>query len=196
MMLQSKSDITSTPSSHNVPVECSEVVLTESLNTPIISSSKDLPKPHEIDAAQDSSSTIQYDANTLNAVLWDFAGQAVFHNSHSVFISESGVLVITFNASQKLTDKVVPCDGSPQPAECCTVISSIHYWLQVVDSMCSVKENVLLVGTHIDKIHCNIKRAREIAKKRILPQLEEELCKKPYTHCLFRYSGGLSSALQ
>ena len=71
MMLQSKSDMTSTPSSHNVPVECSEVVLTESLNTPINSSTtKDLPKPHEIDAAQDSSSTIQYDANTLNAVLF------------------------------------------------------------------------------------------------------------------------------
>ena len=196
MMLQLKSDMISTPSSHNVPVECTEIVLTESLNTPIIASSNDIPKPHEMYAAEDSSSTAQYNADTLNAVLWDFAGQAIFHNSHSVFISESGVPVITFNASQKLTDKIRPRDGSPQPEECCTVISSIHYWLQVVDSMCSVKENVLLAGTHIDKINSNIERARKIAKEKILPQLEQELCKKPYAHCLFGYSGGLSSALQ
>ena len=89
----------------------------------------------------------------------------IYHNSHSVFISESGVPVITFNASRELSDEVVLRKGSPQPAECRTVISSIHYWLQVVDSMCSVKGKVLLAGTHIDKIHPDIKQARKIAKQ-------------------------------
>ena len=114
------------------------------------------------------------------AVFWDFAGQVIFHNSHSAFISDSGVIMITFNASMKLTDKIVPREGSLQPPECHTMISSIHYWLQVVHSTCSVQENVLLVGTHIDKLHDDIDEARKIAKNTILPQLQEELKFKPY----------------
>ena len=83
-----------------------------------------------------------------------------------------------------------------QPEECRTVSSSIHYSLQVVDSMCSMKGKVLSAGTHIDMIHRNIRRARKIAKDRILPQLEIELRGKPYVQCLFGYSKGLWSALE
>ena len=132
------------------------------------------------------------------AILWDFAGQAIFHNSHSLFISDNGVIVITFNASMELTEEVVPHKDSPQPPECHTMISSIHYWLQVINSLCSVKENVLLVGTHIDKLHNNIDEAQEIAKSKILPQLCHELCFKPYIWHLagFRFHGNLEDALR
>ena len=169
IMLPMISHKSSAPSSHNV-VESIGVVSTESVSAPPT-------EPHPQDVKEASSNTVQYDADSLNAVVWDFAGQIIFHNSHSVFISESGVPVITFNSSGELSDEVVPRKGSPQPAECRTVISSIHYWLQVVDSMCSVKGKVLLAGTHIDKIHPDIKKAREIAKDRILPKLEKELSK-------------------
>ena len=119
----------------------------------------------------------------LIAVFWDFAGEAIFHNCHSAFISDSSVIMITFNASLKLNDNIIPREGSHQPPECQTVISSIHYWLQVVHSLCSVKQNVLLVGTHIDKLHNNIDKARKIAKETILPELHKELCDKAYvTH--------------
>ena len=138
----------------------------------------------------------QYDSHSLIASLWDFAGQVIFHNSHSVFISDHGVSVITFNASMELTDKVIPREGSPQPPECCTTISSIHYWLQVVNSVCSVKENVLLVGTHIDKLHPDPKEARKIASKKILPKLEEELYRKPYAKHIAGISEGLKIALE
>ena len=124
-----------------------------------------------------SQTPMQYD---LLAVFWDFTGQVIFHNSHSAFISDSSVIMITFNASMKLTDKIMPHEGCLQPSECHTTISSIHYWLQVVHSTCSVQENVLLVGTHIDKLHNNIDEARKIAKNTILPQLQEELKFKPY----------------
>ena len=132
------------------------------------------------------------------AILWDFAGQVIFHNSHSLFISDNGVIMITFNASMELTKEVIPHKDSPQPPECRTMISSIHYWLQVVNSLCSVKENVLLVGTHIDKLHNNIVKAREIAKDRILPQLYNELCHKPYVRHLagFRLYESLEYALR
>ena len=196
MIWAMESDESSAPSSHNV-VESSGIVSTESVSaSPANYTGDGLPEPHPQDVKEASSNTLQYDADSLNAVVWDFPGQVIFHNSHSVFISESGVPVITFNASGELSDEVVPRKGSPQPAECRTVVSSIHYWLQVVDSMCSVKGKVLLAGTHIDKIHPDIKKAHEIAKDRILPQLELELCNKPYAPCLFGYSEGLSSALE
>ena len=41
-------------------------------------------------------------------------------------------------------------------------------------------KNILLVGTHIDKLHDDIDKAREIARNAILPQLQEELKFKPY----------------
>ena len=196
MMFPFKSDESSAPSSHNV-VESTGVVSTESVSAPPTNSTgENLPEPHLQDVVEAYSNTVQYNADTLNAVVWDFPGQVIYHNSHSVFISESGVPVITFNASGELSDEIIPRKGSPQPVECRTVVSSIHYWLQVVDSMCSVKGKVLLAGTHIDKIHHNIKKARKIAKERILSQLEKELCGKPYARCLFGYSGGLLSALQ
>ena len=195
MMLPKKSaeSLATYSSSHHV-VESTGVVSTESVT--ISPTSEGLPEPHPQDMVEASSNTGQYDADNLNAVVWDFPGQVIYHNSHSVFISESGVPVITFNASSELSNEVVPREGSLQPAECCTVISNIHYWLQVVDSLCSEKGKVLLAGTHIDKIHPDIKKAREIARKRILPGLEKELCKRPYAQCLFGYNGGLSSALE
>ena len=88
-------------------------------------------------SAEETQPPMQYD---LLAVFWDFAGQVIFHNSHSAFISDSGVIMITFNASMKLTDKIVPHEGCLQPPECHTSISSIHYWLQVVHSTCSVQK--------------------------------------------------------
>ena len=151
------------------------------------------------DSYMPSSSKPQYQSDGLIASLWDFTGQAVFHNSHSVFISESGVTVIAFNASMKCNkDQIIPhnFEGFRQSHECRTIISSIHYWLQVVNSVCSVKENVLLVGTHIDKLHPNLKEARKIASNIILPVLEEELCGKCYAQHIACISKGLKIALE
>ena len=148
----------------------------------------------------------QYDPDSLNLALWDFPGQVIFHNTHSVFLSESGIIVITFNASIKLTDEIIPRDGSSLPSECYTNISSIHYWLQVVDSTCSVEgtegvlsplqPTVMLAGTHIDKLHPDIKSARKIAKEVVIPKLVEELSDKPYTQHLAGINEGIEAALE
>ena len=121
------------------------------------------------------------DSDTLTASLWDFAGQEIFHNTHSIFISDGGVTIITFNASL---------------IEYSIIISSIHYWLQVVNSVCLVKENVLLVGTHIDELHSNIKKARKIASSKILPTLEKGLRNTPYAKHIAYCSKGLRIALK
>ena len=152
------------------------------------------------------SKATQYDLESLNVTLWDFAGQTIFHNTHSVFISEEGVPIITFNASVELTSKIHPRDASSPLHEKSTGISSIHYWLQVVDSMCSVEggegdlspllPTALLAGTHIDKLHPDIKEARKIAKKKILPLLEKELSEKSYARHLAGSEKGLMAALK
>ena len=150
--------------------------------------------------------TAHYDPDSLNVTLWDFAGQVIFHNTHSVFISEEGVPIITFDASVELTSEINLHDNSSPLQEKSTGISSIHYWLQVVDSMCSVEGSevdlspllptALLAGTHIDKLHPDIKEARKIAKKKILPVLEKELRKKPYAQHLAGSKKGLMGALE
>jgi len=152
------------------------------------------------------SKVTQYDPESLNATVWDFAGQVIFHNTHSVFVSEEGIPIITFNASVELTSEVNPHDNSSPLQEGSTSISSIHYWLQVIDAMCSIKggdedlspllPTALLAGTHIDKLHRNIKKARKIAKKMILPVLEKELRGKPYAQHLAGIRRGLVAALE
>ena len=153
-----------------------------------------------------SSEAPQYDPDSLNVTMWDFAGQTIFHNTHSIFISEEGVPIITFNASVELISEINPRDNSPPLQEKSTGISSIHYWLQVVDSMCSVEGSegdlspllptALLAGTHIDKLHPDIKEARKMAKKMILPLLEKELCEKSYAQHLAGSRKGLMAALE
>ena len=123
-----------------------------------------------------------------------------------MFISEEGVPIITFDASVELTSEINLRDNSSPLQEKSTSISSIHYWLQVVDSMCSVEGSegdlspllltALLAGTHIDKFHHDIKEARKIAKKIILPVLEKELCEKPYAQHLAGSRKGLMAALE
>ena len=111
--------------------------------------------------------------------------------------------MITFNASI-LTCEVVPRKGSPTPLECHTIISSVHYWLQVVDSMCSGTEEdlsplqptAILAGTHSDKLHSDIKIARKIAKEMIPLQLIEELSDKPYAQHLAGMAECIEAALE
>ena len=153
-----------------------------------------------------SPKAMECDPESLNVTLWDFAGQVIFHNTHSVFISEEGVPIITFDASVELTSEINLRNNSSPLQEKSTGISSIHYWLQVVDSMCLVEGSerdlspllptALLAGTHIDKLHPDIKEARKIAKKMILPVLEKELRKKPYAQHLAGSRKGLIAALE
>ncbi|XP_065905825.1 uncharacterized protein [Dysidea avara] len=146
-----------------------------------------------------------YNSESLNGILWDFSGQVISHNTHSVFISEKGVPVITFNASMDLMAAVTPREGSPIPHECPTIMSSIHYYLQVVDSVCSVRggkddlspllPTAVLAGTHIDKLHPDIKVARKIAKEKHLTVLEEELIGKSYARHLAGCKKNLKTAV-
>jgi len=141
--------------------------------------------------------------DNLCTTIWDFNNDAILHNAPSAFISEHTVSVITFDASKELTDEILLDEGSYQLPECHNSISSIHYWLKVVDSVCSVEgedghlqPTAILAGTHIDKLHSDLHVARKIARDRILPLLEKELFGKRYARHLAGYSKGIKNALQ
>ncbi|XP_065895596.1 uncharacterized protein [Dysidea avara] len=144
--------------------------------TPTIGTVKRLSETRPQGIHDGSFSTSQYDPESLNLALWDFPGE------------------------------IVPREDSPAPPECATIISSIHYWLQVVDSMCSVEGKkgdlsplqpaVILAGTHIDLLHPDIKIAWKIAKEMILPQLIEELSDKHYAQHLVGMDEGIEAALE
>jgi len=61
------------------------------LNPPSIKSPSD---PYRHNMLSSFPSSTQYDSDSLNVVVWDFAGQKIFHNTHSIFISEDGVPVM------------------------------------------------------------------------------------------------------
>ncbi|XP_065901124.1 cyclic GMP-binding protein C-like isoform X2 [Dysidea avara] len=160
-----------------------------------------LPTLNTQDLEAVSSHAVQYDLDSINVVAWDYAGQVIFHNTHSVFMSENGVPIITFNASMKLDDEIKPREGSPLPPECHTNISSLHYWLHTITSMRPVVDPpqgpmALLAGTHIDLLHCDIKEARKLAQEKILPQLERELRNKPYLKQLIGKENGIMAYLE
>jgi len=162
---------------------------------------EDLPFLSAQDIKAISSSALHYVHDSLNIVAWDYAGQVIFHNTHSVFMSENGVPLIIFNASLELTDEIKPRPGSSLPPECHTNISSIHYWLNTVNSMRPVNglskgPMALLVGTHIDLLDHDIKKARKLAQRKILPQLEKELRNKPFLKRLIGNEEGIMAYLQ
>ena len=75
-------------------------------------------------------------------------------------------------------------------------LASITSYRYIVNSVCLIKENVLLVGTHIDKLHPDIGEAHKISCSKILPVLKKELCGKPYAHHLAGISKGIGAALK
>ena len=169
---------------------------------PKLSQSKEkLPQLNTQDLKAVTSKTSQYELDSINVVAWDYAGQVIFHNTHCVFMSENGVPIITFNASMELTDEIKPREGAPIPPECRTNISSLHYWFHTVSSMRPTVDHpqgpmALLAGTHIDLLHHDIKKARRLAKAKLLPQLEKELHKKPYLKQLIGKEESIVAYLQ
>ena len=205
-LLSTESDLSADLNSPtlNADKSITEYSTTESMTTSAGNYAFEYPPPHNMHSPSPNST--QYDCDGLNAVVWDLAGQIIFHNTHSIFISEDGIPVITFDVSVDLTDQVTPREGSSPLPESCTGISSIHYWLQVVDSVSSVKGSegglspllptAVLAGTHIDKLHPDIKVARKIAKKKLLPLLEKELSEKSYAQHLAGSGKSLEEALK
>ena len=128
-----------------------------------------LPEAIQADMKQ-ANSAILIDEDGINAVIWDFAGQSVYHGLHSMFLKEDGVAMIVFDASQPLQDPVKGRDSYTDPYTqkrinpVITGCESVRYWLQSLHSIhkdakhCQLDAasrfvpTVFFVATHVDLI--------------------------------------------
>ena len=122
--------------------------------------------------------------------LWDFAGQQIFHHMHGLFVSEDVVCLIIFNAGKSLftvPDKRYPDDITPAKS----AIKVICYYMEMISARVSKRSTegddlseflptFILIGTHIDELHPDIKVATKLAFQYFVPALIKELASKPF----------------
>ena len=122
--------------------------------------------------------------------LWDFAGQQIFHHMHGLFVSEDVVCLIIFNAGKSLftvPDKRYPDDVTPAKS----AIKVICYYMEMISARVSKRSTegddlseflptFILIGTHIDELHPDIKVATKLAFQHFVPALMKELASKPF----------------
>ena len=122
--------------------------------------------------------------------LWDFAGQQIFHHMHGLFVSEDVVCLIVFNAGKSLftvPDKRYPDDITPAKS----AIKVICYYMEMISARVSKRSTegddlseflptYILIGTHIDELHPDIKVATKLAFQHFVPALIKELASKPF----------------
>ena len=119
----------------------------------------------------------------------DFAGQMQYRSIYPLFIPMEAISIITFNAHVKVEVVIHPI------IHCCKVVHSSY-----LETACYLKFSpllppVLLVGTHIDLIHPDMKIARKIAKHKFIPRFRVEIFDKPYAQHLVGMGKGIESAL-
>ena len=122
--------------------------------------------------------------------LWDFAGQQIFHHMHGLFVSEDVVCLIVFNAGKSLftvPNKRYPDDITPAKS----AIKVICYYMEMISARVSKRSTegddlseflptFILIGTHIDELHPDIKVATKLAFQHFVPALMKELASKPF----------------
>ena len=122
--------------------------------------------------------------------LWDFAGQQIFHHMHGLFVSEDVVCLIVFNAGKSLftvPDRRYPNDITPAKS----AIKVICYYMEMISARVSKRSTegddlseflptFILIGTHIDELHPDIKVATKLAFQHVVPALIKELASKPF----------------
>ena len=148
--------------------------------------------PEEIQKLLPAKFKAMEDDDTIEFVLWDFAGQSVFYTTHVLFLSQIAMYILTHDLSKELDAKAVPlvkCDMYERvvsDSKCeRTNMDFVHHWLMSVhafsldpESSNSKSEHlppklpaVFLVGTHADK--CT-------NPKRILMEIKSNLEGKSY----------------
>jgi len=141
------------------------------------------------------------DEDGIDVTILDFAGQIMYHSTHSVFIRKDNIIMIVFNASRSLSSNV-KVRSSTLRSDPMTNSQNVHFWMKTVHSICHDPgdENdkadllpvILLVATHLDLLG----DAAEQDKEDIIQQLAKELKGKPYAYHLAGHREGLVQALR
>jgi len=165
------------------------------------------PKQHipifdikEILKANATMKTIQKN-NGINVTILDYAGQAQYHSTHSVFFRKENVIMVVFNASQPLST-IVKVRSTTLQTHPMSYSQNIHFWMNTVHSICrepgskddkaSQLPVIMLVATHLDFLG----DSAEETKEEIIQTLAKELEGKEYAQHLAGHREGLLIALR
>ena len=168
---------------------------------PLHTANADVPTidTNEIKAAK--AAVIFDDDNSIDVTILDFAGQLLYHSTHSVFIRKDNVIMVVFNASRPLSSNV-KVRSSTLRSDPMTNSQNVHFWMKTVHSICHIRGDkndistflpaIILVATHVDLLGDN---AEEV-KEEIIQQLARELAGKEYALHLAGHREGLVEALR
>ena len=155
----------------------------------------------EIKQAMKLPNTDLEDEHGINVSILDFAGQVMYHSTHSVFIRKDNIIMVVFNASRPLASNV-KVRSSTLRSDSMTNLENVHFWMKTVHAICHVPGDdndkadllpvILLVATHIDLLGDSAEKAKED----IIQQLAHELEGKPYALHLAGHRDGLDQALR
>ena len=129
-----------------------------------------------------------------HACISDFAGQLTFFSFQLFFLKKRDTVIITFNASLKLTTKIIPRERYDHArkkraaAGMMTIIENIEFWLQSVSAHAGTDDipegcisrrspTAILCGTHAENL--SIAKMNKISK-----HIFEHLEAKPYVNHL------------
>jgi len=166
---------------------------------------KSTPKVEDEDIKEAKATATKDDPEEsgTDVTILDFAGQLLYHNTHSIFIRKENVIMLVFNASQPLSEKIrVRSSTSGPQSDAITNSQNIHFWMKTIHSIChepgddsdkaTLLPVILLVATHIDLLGDSVERTKQV----IIQTLFEELKEKPYAQHLAGHGEGLLNALR
>ena len=122
-------------------------------------------------------------------IIWDFAGQDVYHAIHPIFMSPDDICLLCFDLRKKFS-VAAECHVNVNGEECevaardgeDTNLDHMMRWLDLIHSLKAFDENekpspVILVGTHADKCLNPEREVRKAEKK-----LKKEFAKEYTDH--------------
>ena len=158
--------------------------------------------PEEIQKLLPAKFKAMEDDDTIEFVLWDFAGQSVFYTTHVLFLSQIAMYILTHDLSKELDAKAVPLvkcnmyERVVSDSKCeKTNMDFVHHWLTSVHAFSSDPESsnseseqlppklpaVFLVGTHADKCTNPRKVLMEIKSNLEGKSYDDHLVQKVFT---------------
>ncbi|XP_022809479.1 uncharacterized protein LOC111346462, partial [Stylophora pistillata] len=147
--------------------------------TPIQTAKDDIEEPNQEQMPVNVASLVESclernvpnNGDSIWPVIWDFAGQAVYHAIHPIFLSQDAIYVLALDLTRELDDlakcRVRTIDHEEvevrSPCSKDTNLDHIMKWLDLVHSLqnleqtsarkpCEPSPPVILVGTHADSV--------------------------------------------
>ncbi len=117
--------------------------------------------------------------------LWDFGGQKVYTNLHPIFLRTDCIHIVEYDL-EKLENARHEEEWENYPEQ-------IEFWLQMIQANRKISryakqvKNVLLVGTHKDRLQGNSPEEKEQCAEELITNLKEKLTGKNYKDLITEY---------